>query len=64
MQSNTKEFLTRKDLCQLFQISLSTVIRWQESGKLPVHRFGAGSPRYKRSDVEALISAASQVASV
>jgi excisionase family DNA binding protein len=59
MQTNAKELLTRRDLCQMFQVSLSTIIRWQDSGKLPVVRLGAGSPRYRRSDVEQFIQQAS-----
>jgi excisionase family DNA binding protein len=59
MQNEKRELLTRRDLCELFQVSLSTVIRWERSGKLPVVRLGAGLPRYRRSEVDNLIASAS-----
>jgi excisionase family DNA binding protein len=52
----TNELLTRKDVSKLFQISTMTVIRLEEDGKLPAVRIGT-RVRYKRADVEALISA-------
>ena len=48
----TKELLTRKDIAEIFQVSPLTVIRWEQSGKLPAIRLGAGSVRYRRADVE------------
>ena len=47
-----KELFTRKDIAELCQVSPLTVIRWEQSGKLPAMRLGAGSVRYKRADVE------------
>jgi len=52
-----KELLTRKDVAELFQVSTLTVIRLENDGKLPAIRLGAGSVRYRKSDVEALITA-------
>jgi excisionase family DNA binding protein len=52
------EFLTRRDVAQLFQISLPTVMRWQKSGRLHPLKLGQGSVRHKRSDVEAFIAGA------
>jgi excisionase family DNA binding protein len=47
-----KELLTRKDVAELFQVSTITVIRLENDGKLPAIRLGAGSVRYRKSDVE------------
>jgi excisionase family DNA binding protein len=55
MPTVTNELLTRKDVARLFQVSPLTVIRLQEAGKLPAVTLGAGSIRYRRSDVEAFI---------
>ena len=53
----TKELLTRKDIAELCQVSPLTVIRWEQDGKLPAIRLGAGSVRYKRADVQAFLKA-------
>ena len=55
MNTVTDQLLTRKQIAALFQISEQTVIRLEESGKLPALRLGAGSVRYQRSTVEKLI---------
>lgn len=47
----TKELLTRKDVAELCQVSILSIIRWEQAGKLPAIRLGAGSVRYKRADV-------------
>ena len=56
MPTVTDELLTRKDVCRIFKISLQSVIRLENSGKLPAVRLGAGSVRYRRSDVEKFIT--------
>jgi excisionase family DNA binding protein len=56
MSTVTTELLTRKQVAALFQVSPLTVIRLEDAGKLPALRLGAGSVRYKRSDVEKFIS--------
>jgi excisionase family DNA binding protein len=55
MSTVTEQLLTRKQIAALFQVSELTVIRLEKAGKLPAFRFGAGSVRYKRSDVLAYI---------
>jgi len=50
-----KELLTRKDVAELFQVTKMTVIRLENDGKLPAIRLGAGSVRYRRSDIEKFI---------
>jgi len=56
MTTIAKELLTRKDVAALCQVSPLTIIRWEASGRLPAIRLGAGTVRYRKSDVEALIA--------
>jgi excisionase family DNA binding protein len=56
MGTITNELLTRKQVAALFQMTAMTIIRLEESGKLPAIRIGT-RVRYKRADVEALITA-------
>ena len=56
MPTITDELLTRKDLMQLFKVSQPTVLRLEASGKLPAVRIGAGTVRYRRTDVEAFLA--------
>lgn len=55
MPTITDELLTRQDVARLFKVSPLTVIRLEAAGKLPAVRIGAGSVRYRKSDVEKLI---------
>lgn len=52
------ELMTRKQVAELFQVSPLTVIRLEQAGKLPAVKVGAGSIRYKRTDVEKFIEQA------
>jgi excisionase family DNA binding protein len=52
-----RELLTRKDVAELFQVTTMTVFRLEQDGKLPAIRLGAGTVRYRRSDVEKFIAA-------
>jgi excisionase family DNA binding protein len=56
MPTVTTELLTRKQVASLFQISVLSVIRMEQDGKLPAVRLGAGTVRYKRSTVEKFIN--------
>lgn len=58
MQSTTgtNELLTRKAVAKLLSVSTQSVIRWEQSGKLPAVRLGAASVRIRRSDVEKLVA--------
>lgn len=60
MSKSTEELLTRKDVAKLFQVSTLTVIRLEAAGKLPAVRLGAGTVRYRRSDIERFIANPSQ----
>jgi predicted DNA-binding transcriptional regulator AlpA len=55
MPTVTTELLTRADVAKLFQVCQASVIRWEAAGRLQAVRIGAGSVRYRRSDVEKLI---------
>jgi excisionase family DNA binding protein len=55
MPTVTETLLTRKQVAELFQVSQPTIIRLQAAGKLPAVVLGAGSIRYRKSDVEKLI---------
>jgi excisionase family DNA binding protein len=56
MTTITEELLTRADLMKLFQVSQPTIIRLEASGKLQAIRLGAGSVRYRKSDIERFIA--------
>lgn len=46
-----EEYLTRKEVAQLFKVDLSTVHNWTKSGKIQSYGLG-GRLYYKRSEVE------------
>lgn len=50
--SNTtgEELLTQKQAAELLQVTVYTIIRWQNSGELPVVRVGR-AVRYRKADV-------------
>ena len=50
------EFMTRRQIAQLFQISMPTVMRWEKSGRLQPVKLGQGSIRHRRSDVGAFVN--------
>lgn len=56
MTTTNTEFFTRKQIAELFQISIPTVLRWEKAGKLRALRLGSGSVRYCGSDVERFIA--------
>lgn len=56
MSTVTEQLLTRKQIAALFQVSPLTVIRLEQAGKLPAIRLGAGSVRYRKSDVERFVT--------
>jgi excisionase family DNA binding protein len=60
MTNPNSELLTRRQLTALFQISLPTLLRWQDAGRLKAVRLGPGTVRYKRSDIETLIADAAK----
>lgn len=50
-----KEFLTRKDIMELFNISRSTVIRMEKRGELKPIRISPRKIVYHREDIERLL---------
>lgn len=56
MTTTNTEFFTRKQIAELFQITIPTVLRWEKAGRLRAVRLGTGSVRYRISDVEAFIA--------
>ena len=50
-----KEFLTRKDIMELFGISRATVIRMEKRGELKPIRLTPRKIVYRREDIEELI---------
>lgn len=51
----TKEFYTRKEIMELFGISLSTVIRLEKKGELTAIHITPRKIVYDRSDLQKLI---------
>lgn len=54
-----KEYLSRSEVAEIFNVSPNTVTRWAEAGKLPYHRTLGGHRRY---EAEAVYELARQVA--
>jgi len=50
-----KEILTRKEIMELFGISLSTVIRWEKQGILRPIKLSPRKVVYKKEDIEQLL---------
>jgi len=50
-----KEFLTRKNIMELFNISRSTVIRMEKRGELKPIRISPRKVVYRREDIEQLL---------
>ncbi|HIB46878.1 MAG TPA: DNA-binding protein [Flavobacteriaceae bacterium] len=46
-----EEYLTRKEVAQLFKVDLSTVHNWTKSGKIQSYGLG-GRLYYKRSEID------------
>ncbi len=50
------ELLTPREVANIFRVNPKTVSRWYLEGKLPALRTLGGHRRYRRRDVEALLS--------
>jgi hypothetical protein len=48
------DLMTRQQVAYLFRETSAKVATWARRGRLPEVRDGAGKPRYRRADVEAL----------
>jgi predicted site-specific integrase-resolvase len=49
-----EELMTRKPVAGLFRVTSAAVATWARRGRLPEVRNGAGRPRCRRADVDAL----------
>ena len=51
----TEEFLNRKQVCELLQITLTTLWRWEKKGK--IETYGIGKKRYcKKAEILNLLT--------
>ena len=49
------DLLTAGQAARQLQVSIDTVRRWGEAGKIPMLRTPTGNRRFRRSDVEAVL---------
>ena len=59
--SESNQLLSRAQVAEIFGVSRMTVIRLERDGSLPAVRLGAGTVRYKHTDVRAFIEQSMQV---
>lgn len=55
--TDSDEFIPIGEAARISQFSISTLRRWDREGRLPVYRTPAGQRRYRRGDIEALLTA-------
>jgi excisionase family DNA binding protein len=53
--SHDATLLTRREAAERLRISLSTLERWERTGRLTPTRLSPGVVRYRRADIERLI---------
>ena len=53
MQNSNIELLTVRQVCDLLQVSIATIYRWESEGRLPFPKLkiGPGAVRFRNSDV-------------
>lgn len=49
------EYITLTEASKYLSISIPTLYRWKDAGKLPFYKIGGTSVRIKREDLEKLI---------
>lgn len=49
------EYLNRTDAAALLGVHVRTLDRWTAAGRVPVGRTPGGQPRYRRTDLAALL---------
>ena len=54
MASDAVEWLTIPQAAAYLQVARGTLYRWAKSGRVRLYRFGEGTTRLKRSDLDAL----------
>jgi len=55
--SQPETLRTRKEAASLLRVSLSTLERWERSGRLAPVRLSPGTIRYRRDDIDQLLEA-------
>ncbi len=51
---------TRKEIAALLKVSIPTIIRWENQGKLPVLHIGENAVRYTQETVNAFLAGAAK----
>lgn len=54
-KTQQEEFLTPKEICTIFKFSLWTFHDWKKKGVFIPYSVGSGFPRYKKSEVLAVL---------
>ena len=55
-----KEYMKRADVAALFDVSVFTICAWDKAGRLHPVKMTNRTVRYKRSEIEAFLAAASE----
>lgn len=55
MNGPGEDLMTRRQVASLFGVTSAAVATWARRGRLPELRNEDGRPRYRRTDVEALV---------
>lgn len=50
------DLLTTGEAARLLEVSIDTLRRWGEAGRIPMSRTPTGSRRFRRADVEAILA--------
>ena len=52
------QILTVKDVCQLLNVSIATIYRWEQEGRLPFKKIRVGPNKvgFRKVDVQAYIN--------
>lgn len=48
---NTQQYITTKDLMELYRVTRPTILKWRNEG-MPFHRWGTRTIRFNPADVD------------